>query len=232
MVSGEAAADDDTQEDLLILDHTTLQRTGPKALKRYRERDPRPASPILLLVPSGRKSDLTPDIWKRIDDVVQLPVRWPEMRSRIEVLVRMQSRTKEMQTYLELSAKYKVMLQNQQRQLNGYKDLFKNCAREILVLQEGEIIEATSRAEQLFGTEDLVGQTLLSLSPSQQPDGLNSKLKAEDLLDLSEGETQRAEWEFEPAEGNVFLSPVHLRCLKFKGEKCVRVLLTENESKL
>lgn len=224
---GGSAADQDRQEDLLILDHTTLQQSGAGALSRYKGNDPRPESPILLLVPSARKPDLTAPVWKQIDDVVEMPVRWPEMKSRIQVLIRTQKIAREEESVRQMAAKYKLMLEEQQRRLTGYKALFKKCACETLVVQDGEVVEATSQAEQLFGTDDLVGRSFGSLSPPQQPGGQNSKLKAEDLFEVAEEETKRTEWEFKRPGGQTFLSPIVLTSVQFKGEECVQVLFPE-----
>lgn len=226
-LSGGLAASQDRQEDLLILDHTTLQQNGAGALSSYKEKDPRPESPILLLVPSARKSDLTAPIWKQVSDVVEIPVRWPEMEGRVDVLIRMQELAREEESFRQMAAKYKLMLEEQQRRLEGYTALFKNSAQGALVLQEGEVVEATLRAEELFGTEDLVGRTLGSLSPRQQRGGQNSELKAKDLLDVAEGEEKEREWMFEGPEGETFLSSVVLTSVQFKGEECVHVLFPE-----
>lgn len=228
---GGSSADEDRQEDLFILDHTTLQRGGVGILSGYRWNDPRPESPILLLVPSARKSDLTDQIWKQIDDVVEMPVRWPEMKSRIQVLIRMQKIAREEESFRQMAAKYKVMLEEQQRRLNGYKALFKKCACEIIVIRDGEVVEATSQAEQLFETDDLVGRTLASLSPTQQTDGQNSKLKAKHLLDVAEGEEKEAEWEFKRPDGKKFSSPLVLTPVQFKGEECVHVLFPDFQAR-
>lgn len=226
---GGSAAEQDRQEDLLILDHTTLQRGGVEVLSSYKRDDPRPESPILLLVPSARKSDLTAPIWNQIDDVVQMPVRWPEMKSRIHVLIRLQKCAREEESFRRMAAKYKLMLEEQQSQLTGYKALINKCACETLVVQEGQVVEATSQAEQLFETDDLVGRTLVSLSPAQQPDGQNSKLKAKDLLDVAEEETVHTEWEFKRPGGQTFVSPIVLTPMHFKGEECVHILFSERD---
>lgn len=218
---------EDRQEQLLILDHPTLQRTGVKAVRSYKQNDPRPASPVLLLVPSSRKSDLTPEIWAEIDEVIEIPVRWPEMSGRVAALIRLQKCAKEVETFQQLSAKYKLMLEEQQRRLAGYKDLFKNAEDKILVLHEGTVIEATFQAEQLFGVEDLVGKSLRSLSSPNQPGTQNSLSTPSELLDVEEGETREVEWGFERPGGTPFSCSIVLSRLRFRGKKCLQIVFQE-----
>jgi PAS domain-containing protein len=186
--------------------------------------DPRPESPVLLLVPSTQAGTLAPTVWTKIDEVVEIPVRWPEMRNRIHVLIRMQEHAREVEHFRELAAKYKVMLETQQRRLSGYKTLFRNGACGALVVQELEVVAANSQAEQLFGGDDLVGTPFASLLPPAQSNGESAEDKARALTTLGPQDKRQTEQEFVRANGETFSAPVVLRSLQFRGEDCVQLL--------
>ena len=226
VLHGTHATPPDRQEDLLILDHSTLERSGPGALDQYKMDDPRPESPILLLVPSPQTGTLAPTVWTKIDEVVEIPVRWPEMNNRIQVLLRMQEHAREGDHFRELAAKYKVMLKTQQRRLSGYKTLFRNGACGALVVQELEIVAANSQAEQLFGGDDLVGTPFASLLPSPSPEGPGAPDTARALTDLRSQEKRRTEQEFVRPDGETFSSPITLRSLQFDGDTAVQILFS------
>jgi PAS domain-containing protein len=220
---GDPAAQDQ-QEDLLVLDNPTLQRSGHEALTRYKNQDPRPEAPILLILPTPRSAALEAEVWARVDDVVETPVRWPEMRGRIQVLIQMQALAREKKSVQNLVSRYSDMLEEEQGQTAGYKNLFESSACGRLVLRGQEIIEANLRAKQLLGTEDLIGQSVGALSPPEQPGGVSSGRGIQDLLRVRNGETKQAEWTFvHPEDGpspfRLVLSP-----LRFRGEDCAQVL--------
>lgn len=216
----------DRQEDLLILDHSTLERSGYRALDNYKMDDPRPESPILLLVPSPQTGTLAPTVWTKIDEVVEIPVRWPEMNNRIQVLLRMQEHAREGDHFRELAAKYKVMLETQQRRLSGYKTLFRNGACGAFVVQELEVVAANSQAEQLFGGDDLVGTPFASLLPASSSEERGASGTARALTDLSSQEKRRTEQEFVRPNGETFSSPITLRSLEFEGDTAVQILFS------
>ena len=215
---------EDRQEDLLVLDNPTLQRSGHEALTRYKNQDPRPEAPILLILPTPRTSSLEQEIWEKVDDVVETPVRWPEMRSRIQVLIRMQALAREKKSVQNLVSRYSAMLEEEQGQTAGYKALFESGACGRLVLRGREIVEANLKARQLLGTEDLIGKTVDALSPPEQSGGQSSQRGVRDLLRFSDGETKQTEWEFVPPGGHPSLFRLVLSPLRFRGEDCAQVL--------
>jgi PAS domain-containing protein len=192
--------------------------------------DPRPESPVLLLVPSTQAGTLAPTVWTKIDEVVEIPVRWPEMNNRIQVLLRMQEHAREGDRFRELAAKYKVMLETQQNRLSGYKSLFQNGACGALVIQELEVVEANSQAEQLFGGDDLVGTPFASLLPSPSPEGPGPPDTARALTDLRSQEKRRTEQEFVRPNGETFKSPITLRSLQFEGDTAVQILFSTEDN--
>lgn len=218
------------QEDLLILDYATLNRNGPHTLSSYRMDDPRPESPILLLVPPPQSGNLTQTTWTTVDEVVEIPVRWPEMRNRIQVLLRMQEHAQESEQFRELAAKYKVMLETQQGQLTGYKTLFRNGGCGTLVVDELEIVEANSPAERLFNTDDLVGASLGSLLPPLPPEEEGAEANARELIDLVEDADIRVESEFLRAGDETFSASLLLRPLQFGGAECIQILFLDKHN--
>lgn len=227
VLTGRPSEDGEQRENLLILDHTTLHRNRPEALSSYRLEGPQSESPILLLVPSTQVSTIETSTWEQIDDVVAIPVRWPEMKSRVQNLIRLQEHARDERHFRKLAAKYKVMLQEQDRQRTVYKSLFDNLLYGTIVLDDLEILEANQQAQTLFGTEDLAGQTVGSVSSTHQPDGRKSVEKMRELLgDLGE-KPQSIEWTFQQAGGDTFRSDILLSPVEFGDEECVQVLFAE-----
>lgn len=221
---------DDAREDLLILGHTILQQMGPDAVRTYKTEDSRPDSPVLLLVPSTQTSSLNTTTWSQVDDVAEIPIRAPVMKNRVDNLIRLQDRAEEADTFRNLAAKYKVMLNKQQREVNGYKALFYTRVRGVLLVNDGEIVEANEQAEQLFGTTSLVGQSLLHLFSSEQVDGLTSQEKADEFLQVREAEMKRIDCTFKQPEGQKFISTVNVRPVQFKGRNCLHILFPEDDT--
>lgn len=222
--TGESSAQD-WQEDLLILDNLTLQRIGLKALSQYKKQNPHPQSPILLVLPGAKTADLEPDVWKRIDDIANIPVRWREMKSRIQVLTRMQKLAREKKSAQDRVSKYiTTMLDNKQSQADEFEDFFESITCGRIVLRGQEIVEANLKARQLIGVEGLVGCTIGDLSPPEQPGGQRSGKRFRDLLRVGRGEATQAEWAFMGPENTTSIFRLVISPLRFEDEDCAQVL--------
>lgn len=92
-----AARDQIPQADLLIVDHATFLEVGSEAIEAFRDREPRIASPVLLLVPRPRLAGLDPEIWEHVDDVLGTPVRPPELKGRVRSLLRLRRSTEKIE---------------------------------------------------------------------------------------------------------------------------------------
>lgn len=145
-------------------------------------------------------------------------------------MIRLQDYATDEQYFRELAAKYRVMLQEQAQQSTRYKSLFENLPYGTLVVDDLEIVAANQQAETRFGTEDLVGKTLVSVSATYQPDGRESTKKMKDLLGKLEEETRAMEWEFQQSGGQSFRCDIALSPIEFGDVDCVQVVFREKET--
>lgn len=217
-------------EELLILDHMTLQQTGPDALRTYSSEASRSESPVLLLVPTTHTSSLRSAVWDQVDDVVEILVQAVVMKNRVNPLLRLNEHAEEAESFRYLAAKYKVMLEKQQREMEGYKAIFHTQTQGAVVVRDWEIVEANAQAEQLFGRTSLVGESLLHFFPSKQADGVASKQKADEVLRLREGGTKRVDWMFKHSDGQKFTSTIDIHSVPFDGETCLHILFSHDDA--
>lgn len=92
-----------------------------------------------------------------------------------------------------------------------YHTLFQAAPEALILTQAGRVTEANAVALNLFGYDQstLVGQTLLAISPDQQPDGRDSATAWPITDDLTD-QPLRFEWCFQDATGQLFETEV--RC--------------------
>ena len=103
-----------------------------------------------------------------------------------------------------------------------YQTLFNVANDAILLCKNFYLIECNNRAEDLFGgsRQDVLGNSILDLSPEDQPDGHDSVHKLKSVLASSTtGDGQFFVWTFKRLDGTEFPTEVGLKVLKFKDEE-------------
>ncbi len=113
------------------------------------------------------------------------------------------------------------------RRTDPYRELFERSADAILIIKGGQFVDCNQATVDMlrFDSRDQVLQTHPSeLSPPSQPDGRNSREKADEMIALAfEQGNHRFEWDHRRADGEVF--PVEV-LLTVAGENDGRVLHT------
>ncbi|VGO17146.1 Sensor kinase CckA [Pontiella desulfatans] len=98
-----------------------------------------------------------------------------------------------------------------------YRELFEHSADAFLIIQEGRFTDCNMAAVDMLGysaKEDVIGKSPGDLSPTTQPDGLDSGKKAQDMLAAMEtSQSLRFEWHHKKANGEVFPVAVTLTAL-------------------
>jgi PAS domain S-box-containing protein len=91
--------------------------------------------------------------------------------------------------------------------------LFETAGEALLVIRDGQIVEANASAAALLGCsqEALLNQTLLHFSPLAQPDGSNSAQTLPEKMAVAlAGQPQRFEWLCQTSTGETVLTEIEL----------------------
>lgn len=224
MTSGDPTIGD-AGGDLLILDNSTYQRNGPAAIEAFKQPEGRVAFPVLLLVPSDWMSHLDQETWDQVDDVLEMPIRLPELTGRLQVLLQLHRSSAE-------AHRRTRFVKEKTRQAARYKKLFDSLHCGLLLLSDGEIEEVNGRAETLFGasSKQLKGQSLGTLSSPDQPGGEAPTQKSKDLLRAVEGGEARPDWRFERVGGGSFEGQLVADSVTIGGKTFVQILIYESSS--
>lgn len=111
-----------------------------------------------------------------------------------------------------------------------HRALFENAHDAIFVMRESVFVDCNSRALALFGGEraDLIGQPPYRFSPPRQPDGMNSREKARDVLTLAlSGMPQTFEWRYLRLDGTPFDVEVTLSRMALPRETLVLAMVRD-----
>jgi PAS domain S-box-containing protein len=102
-----------------------------------------------------------------------------------------------------------------------YRTIFESAGDAILLSKDETLVDCSARALDLFHCTrtQLIGQSVLSLSPAFQPDGSDSKQSVLETIQrvLSKG-SESFEWQFQRRDGTLFYSEFRLTCLELAGE--------------
>ncbi len=98
-----------------------------------------------------------------------------------------------------------------------YRDLFEQSADAFLILKEGRFVDCNQAAVDLLrfnAKEQLLNTHPADLSPECQPDGRQSREKAEEIIKrVGEERTMRFEWLHQRADGEIFPAEVSLTAI-------------------
>ena len=103
-----------------------------------------------------------------------------------------------------------------------YQTLFNVANDGILVSKELLCIECNEKATEVFGLQrhGIIGRSLLDLSPAVQPDGKESVMRLQKIIDAANaGKHQVFEWTFQRADGSEFPAEVSLKTLQLDQER-------------
>jgi len=114
-----------------------------------------------------------------------------------------------------------------------YRLLFEMANDAIFLMDEDKIIDCNKKALELFGfkREEILNHNPYDFSPSQQPDGTSSKLKAQEKIQaVLRGEPQFFEWVHTRKDGTIFYAEVSLNIFK-TGEKSLILAIVRDVTK-
>ncbi len=104
--------------------------------------------------------------------------------------------------------------------------LFDIAVEAILILKNGQIIDANKSAAKMFGypQAELLGKTVLDVSLATQPNGDDSgKRLGQHLAAVLAGETVSFEWVIQHLDGDSCWTDVNISSLSVEGEQYIRV---------
>lgn len=112
-----------------------------------------------------------------------------------------------------------------------FRKLFEDAPDTIILLYgNGNIFDCNKSATELFklSKDDLLGKTVIDLSPAYQPDNRQSSEKALELLDETlKNHPQRFEWEHSNGEGKIFTASISLNKIELSGITYVQAILRD-----
>ena len=98
-----------------------------------------------------------------------------------------------------------------------YRALFEGAQDAILIMDEHGFVECNSTATKMFGCRDrseIIGKGAWDFSPPQQPDGSDSRDKAQLIIrDVLRGHYHRMNWKHRRKDGTSFDAEIVLSCL-------------------
>jgi PAS domain S-box-containing protein len=103
-----------------------------------------------------------------------------------------------------------------------HRALFESAGDAILLMRDLRFIDCNPVAVKLFGRprEEILGRTPMDFSPPTQPDGQDSRERAEQLLaQVAAGEVTTFDWRHALADGTLFDAEVTLTGIEIAGEQ-------------
>lgn len=112
---------------------------------------------------------------------------------------------------------------NKRKEVEAYYQTLFNVANDAIILcKKFYLVECNERAEGMFGggRYEVLGKSVLDLSPEYQPDGIESVHKLRSVIENSEaGDEQFLVWTFSRLDGTEFPSEVGLKVLHLNEEE-------------
>lgn len=113
---------------------------------------------------------------------------------------------------------------------NLYYQLFTHAWDAIFLLEDGTFVECNPKTLEVFGCrkDQIIGQSPVVFSPETQPDGENSKLKAQRLIkDALSGTPQNFDWLHMRIDGSFFDAEVSLIRVEYQGKAFLQANLRD-----
>lgn len=111
-----------------------------------------------------------------------------------------------------------------------FQMIFEKANDAILLLKKDKIIDCNQMACDYFqyGKEELIGKSVIEISPEFQYDGQRSEKKALDLLTFTlKNQNQKIEWQHKRANGELFDLSISLNKLELQGETFIQAILRD-----
>ena len=115
-----------------------------------------------------------------------------------------------------------------------HRALYETANDAIILMSQDHVIECNARTLAMFGCErgQIIGKPLYEFSPTNQPDGRNSKAKALEKIRLAmAGEAQFFEWEHLRKAGTPFGAEISLNRLELGGEILLQAILRDTSAR-
>lgn len=111
-----------------------------------------------------------------------------------------------------------------------YRTLFESANDAIILIREWRIISCNRKSLELFGCagEEIVGRTLLSFSPIEQPNGISSELLFSECMEAAlAGGAQPYEWRCTRHDGMAFDVEISLNRLELRGDLYLQAIMRD-----
>jgi PAS domain S-box-containing protein len=111
-----------------------------------------------------------------------------------------------------------------------YRALFESANDAIFIMKDEKFIDCNKKGLEMFGCthEQIIGQQPYKFSPSNQPDGGDSKEKAlEKIRAVLDGEPQFFEWKQEKFDGTLFDAQVSLNLVELSSGIHIQAIVRE-----
>ena len=119
-------------------------------------------------------------------------------------------------------SKRKVAEQALQESERYYRTLFESASDAVFIMEENYFLECNQKVLKLFGctSEQILGKTPADFSPPFQPDGQDSRERAERIMEeVRNGIPQFFEWRHKRHDGGLFDAEVSLDPLNIRNQK-------------
>ncbi|MGB3224150.1 MAG: PAS domain S-box protein, partial [Desulforhopalus sp.] len=111
-----------------------------------------------------------------------------------------------------------------------YRSLFEGASDAIIIIKDGFFVDCNKKTLEIFQCtrEEIIGKSLVDISPRQQPDGQSSAEKVQQLLLLAgQGKNLHFEWVISRPVGSTFFTEMSLRVIELSGECFMQAIVRD-----